>query len=311
MIKSIAVTNHLNETVNLSLTDPWDTGLIIESIDGLGPPKANISSTDLAMGDGAVFNSSRIEKRNIVFHFILTPVMDGVRVVKTIEQVRLDMYRYFQLKKPHTIIFETDTRRVEIVGYVESNEPKLFSNMETAGVSFICPNPFFFAKSRQAVLNGVNAMFEFPFSNEGDDPKLIFGEYSENVGEGIPYHGDVDSGVVMTIYAHGPASNIRVVNMLSRERFIIDTSKIGAIFDDGNSDVIDGDVLIFSSMPGEKTAIMRRNGKEKSILPTISRTGEWLHLVNGNNVFYYKCDPSTGEANLKIEIVGYLLYEGI
>ena len=312
MIKSITVINQLGDSVTLSLSEPWDTGLIITGIDGLGPPKANISSTDLAMGDGAVFNSSRIEKRNIVFHFRLTEVMgeDGISVEKSIEDVRIDTYRYFQLKQKHRLIFETDTRFVEIEGYVESNEPDIFNKEETANVSIICPNPFFFAKSATCILNGVNEAFEFPFSNESlTEDLLVMGEYSENVGEGIPYHGDVDSGVVMTIAAHGPCSGIRVVNMLSKERFVIDTSKIGQIFGDGNNDVIAGDVLTFSSMPGAKTARLRRNSKEVTILPTISRTGQWLHLVNGNNVFYYRCE--SGESNIQIEIVGYLLFAGI
>mgnify|MGYP002521502941 CR=1 FL=1 len=312
MIQSITVINQLGDSVTLSLTDPWNTGLIITGIDGLGPTKANISTTDLAMGDGAVFNSSRIEKRNIVFHFRLTEVMDGdgLRVLKTIEQVRLDTYRYFQLKKKHRLIFETDNRYVEIEGYVESNEPDIFNKEETSNISIICPNPFFFAKSQQAVLNGINEKFEFPFSNESlTEPLLIMGESSAAVGEAIPYHADADSGVVMKIKAIGNARNIRVVNLLSKERFLIDTSKIRAIFDDNVDDVVSGDLLTFSSMPGAKTATLKRNGVEKSILPTISRTGQWLHLVNGDNVFSYTCE--SGGANITIEIVGYLLYEGV
>lgn len=310
MIKSITVINQLNDAVTLSLTDPWDTGLIITNITGLGPPKANINSTDLALGDGAVFNSSRIDKRNIVFHFQLAEVYeeDGMHVKETIEEVRTNTYRYFQLKKKHRLIFETDTRYVEIEGYCESNEPEIFSEKETAQVSFVCPNPFFTAKTKTIRMNGVNEMFTFPFSNEIATQSLIMGEFSENVGESIPYHGDVDSGVVMTITAEsGGAKNVEVVNLNSEERFVINTEKI---VEDGTVTHIEqGDVLTFSSMPGAKTAMLRRDGTSRSILPTISRTGQWLHLVNGDNVFAYSADE--GAENISIQIEGYLLFEGV
>ena len=304
MIKSITVINQLNDSVTLSLTAPWDTGLIITQITGIGPTKAVINSTDLALGDGAVFNSSRIEKRNIVFHFQLAEVLaeDGMHVEKTIEQVRLDTYRYFQLKKKHRLIFETDTRYVEIEGYVESNEPDIFNEKETAQVSIICPNPFFTAKTKTIKMNGVNEMFTFPFSNEEGTQSLIMGEFSENVGEKISYHGDVDSGVIMTIRAEGAAKNVEVVNLKSKERFVINTAKM-------EGHIQQGDVLTFSSMPGAKTAMLLRGGVEKSILPTISRTGQWLHLVNGDNVFSYSAEE--GAENISIEIEGYLLFEGV
>ena len=307
MIKSITVINQLNDSVTLSLTDPWDTGLIITQITGIGPTKAVINSTDLALGDGAVFNSSRIEKRNIVFHFQLAEVMedDGIHVKKTIEQVRLDTYRYFQLKKKHRLIFRTDTRNVEIEGYVESNEPDIFNEKETAQVSIICPNPFFKANTNAVRLNGINELFTFPFSNPVGTKSLIMGEFTSKVGEKIPYHGDVDSGIVMKIThnsASGLTKNVRVVNLNSKEVFFIDTSKM-------TNHIERGDILTFSSLPGAKTATLLRDGVEKSILPTISRTGQWLHLVNGDNVFAYSAEE--GAENITIDIEGYLLFEGV
>lgn len=59
MIKSITVTNPKGESLELDLFHPEKSGLIVKSITGLGPPKANINSTDLATADGALYSSAR------------------------------------------------------------------------------------------------------------------------------------------------------------------------------------------------------------------------------------------------------------
>ena len=56
MIKSITVKNYLNDQITLELTRPEKSGFIVESIDGLGPAKANINVTDISTNDGGIFN---------------------------------------------------------------------------------------------------------------------------------------------------------------------------------------------------------------------------------------------------------------
>lgn len=66
MIKSITVRNYLGKEIYLELTRPDKTGLIVTSVEGLGPAKATINVIDISTNDGGVFNSSRLDKRNIV-----------------------------------------------------------------------------------------------------------------------------------------------------------------------------------------------------------------------------------------------------
>ena len=54
MIKSITITNYLGESIKIFLAqDNPDHGLLIKSIEGLGPAKANINTTNLATNDGS------------------------------------------------------------------------------------------------------------------------------------------------------------------------------------------------------------------------------------------------------------------
>lgn len=73
MIKSVTVTNYLGDSIKLDLTRPDASGFIIKSIEGLGPAKASINTSDISTNDGGIFNSSRLDKRNIVFDLEFFP----------------------------------------------------------------------------------------------------------------------------------------------------------------------------------------------------------------------------------------------
>ena len=132
MIKSVKVTNHLGESITLELRNPEKSGFLIRGIDGLGPGKANINITEIATADGAIFNSSRVNSRNVVLllTFLEKP---------TIEDTRLLSYKYFPIKKRITLEIETNNRISLVVGYVESNTPNIFSNQEGTSISIVCP----------------------------------------------------------------------------------------------------------------------------------------------------------------------------
>jgi hypothetical protein len=109
MIKAINITNQFSEQVYVDLFMPERSGLIVQSIDGLGPGPASINLTNLAV-DGSIYNSSRINPRQIVFNFIF----DGI----DIEEVRHKTYRFFALKTQISMAFHTDHRDLAIDGYV-------------------------------------------------------------------------------------------------------------------------------------------------------------------------------------------------
>lgn len=52
MIKSVTIQNYLGEKIVLELARPEKSGFIIKSIDGLGPPGANINTTQVSTNDG-------------------------------------------------------------------------------------------------------------------------------------------------------------------------------------------------------------------------------------------------------------------
>lgn len=148
------------------LTDPESAGVIISNIDGLGAEEASIFTTDLASIDGALFNSARLPKRSINLTIIPITTRNG-----SIEDHRLEMYKYFPIKQKVTLRFETDKRLAEIQGYVETNQPTIFSDKESIAITIVCPDPYFYDVKKYngittTIFTSVQKAFQFKYAND-------------------------------------------------------------------------------------------------------------------------------------------------
>lgn len=230
MMRSITVTNFMDESIKLPLDNPYESGLAITSITGIGPTKANVNMTDLAISDGAIFNSARIGSRNIVITFrLLEDPKTGL-----VEDSRQRTYKYFPLKKMLTLQFETTNRLLAIQGYVESNEPDIFQKEETAQISIICSIPYFYHPNSIVVLNGIQPGFSFKFSNESLTEKLLsFGEIVDRNGVTYDYTGDVETGVLFRIFViSSPLTKLSLTNITTNTKMDLDLSKVGFMMGD-------------------------------------------------------------------------------
>lgn len=304
MIKTVTVTNYLGESLTLELKNPWDIGIAITKIEGLGPVKADINSTEISSGDGARFNSARIGTRNIVFTFRLLEA-------PTVEDSRQKTYKYFPIKTNVTLLFETDNRLCQITGYVESNKPNIFSEEEDTQVSIICPNPYFISMENggmnTAVFFGSEPTFEFPFSNESlTDPLIIFGNIKLRQEEIVLYDGDSQVGFTIKMHALGEVRQITIYNTKTRESMKIDTDILNEITGSG---IIAGDEITISTIKGDKHIILLRDGEEINILNTLGKDVDWFQLSKGDNRFAYLCEY--GAENLEFSIDYQTLYEGV
>ena len=214
MIKSITVTNYLGDSIKLELRRPEQSGFLIKSVSGLGPSKANINTTEVSINDGSLFNSARLNQRNIVFDFIFVESINR----ESIEDIRQKSYKYFPIKKNVDLLIETDNRIVKTTGYVESNEPNIFSSQEGAQISIICPDPYFYSTEKTVtIFSGIEPLFEFPFENNSlTDNLLEFGRIIVNKEKNVFYNGDSEVGVVIHIHAIGEATNLTIYNTLTK-----------------------------------------------------------------------------------------------
>ena len=307
MFYSIVVTNYLGDRIKLELGKPDVSGFLIKSITGLGPAKANVNTTEVSTNDGALFNSARLSQRNIVLDMVFINTVYG----ESIEDLRQKSYKYFPLKKSVELTIETDNRYVKTTGYVESNEPNIFSSQEGTQISIICPDPYFYSAGEDGnnVTNfySIDPMFEFPFSNESlDEPLLVFGEIQIKTEGVITYHGDSEIGVMIYIHAIGPATNINIYNTETREVMRINTEKISSLTGKG---IVASDDIVINTAKGEKSITLIRKGVSYNILNCLDKNTDWFTLAKGDNIFAFTAD--SGVTNLQFRVENKVIYEGV
>lgn len=302
MIKSIEVHNEMGDVLELDLFHPEKSGFIVRSVEGLGPPKATINSTEIPTDDGGEFNSARMEERNVVFDL-------EFQYHPTIEDTRHASYRYFPIKKQVTLVITTDNRVLECTGHVESNEPDIFSENEGAQISIICSDPNLYAHNRlnKTPFYFIEPLFEFEFSNESlEDPLLEFGEILYYPIRTINYEGDVDVGIVVKMHAMSEVGDVIFQNTRTREKMVLRASRLEALT---GSALKARDEITISTVRGQKGATLLREGIVTNILNCFDRDTDWFQISKGENIFSY--DTDLGRTSLQITVENKIVYAGV
>lgn len=301
MIRNVTIINPLGERLVLDLMNPVKSGFIVESIEGLGPVKADVNFTELATSDGALDNSARLNSRNIVLNLIFQPH-------PTIEDTRLLTYKYFPVKKNITFIIETDRRKCQTTGRIESNEPDIFNEQEGCQISILCPSAYFYTlEQEETVFYGTDPLFEFEFSNESlTDDMIEFGEILVKTEYFVYYEGDDDVGITIELHSSGDVEGLSIYNIMSRELIKINDEKLIALVGEG---IKAGDTIVISTVQGKKSVELIRSGKYINILNALDRPISWFQLTKGYNQFAFTADY--GLSNLQFLIKNEILYEGI
>lgn len=304
MIYKIIATNQKGDSVELDLADPWAGGIAVVGASGLGPSEGTINMVDFATADGALFNSSRIQSREIQLNLQF--------LGNDIEAVRHKLLRYFRVKHQIILDFVTDTRQSYIVGYVDKNEIDIFSQKEGSNLTIKCPNPFFRLRDPAKGMNTVRfttatPSFEFVFEDpQPDSPTLMFGAMTPTGETVINYEGDADTSTVIDIQFLGPAQGIKLFNTTTQSKINIDTNEIARIF---GSAVKAGDRISISSSVGDKHVKVYRDGKVYNALSALDKDSAWVFLTPGDNMITVRAD--SGIDNVSAMITFENLYESI
>lgn len=303
MIESLKVTNHLGESLVMELRNPEQSGFLIAHVDGFAAPKANVNTTDMAGQDGAKFNSSKVNIRNIVLTIVLQPYAQH-----TVEDLRIKLYKYFPIAKRIKLEVRSENRYAYVYGYIEDNPVNIWSSRVATQISILCPDPFFYSVSAFYVpISGISPLFTFPFSNEStSEPLLELSEYIVSPLVNIPYTGDKITGVITRIHFLGDAENITLFNDTNGKQLTIDTS---FITDFTPAYFVEGDEIYVSSVVGNKYVRFLRGGIYYNILNSLNTDFEWITLSAGENLIGYTAE--TTPENLQITIEYQKLYEGV
>lgn len=301
MIQAITVENFKGERIRMELSRPEETGLMVYEVTGIGAGQADINMSEMATTDGSRFNSARLPSRNITL---------GIKLMSnpTVEDTRRKTYKYFPLKKPISLIFETNGGNRRIDGYTESNDPVIFSSEEYTQISIMCPDPYFYDQNyTDMVLSGYHDLFTFPFSNESlTENKIVFDDVKFDKRVSFVYEGEADTGVIIKIHANANATNVKMINTETHEEMLINTSKFPSVI---GSSIQSADDIEISTYQGRRNAFLIRNGIRYNIINSLGRHTDWFSLIAGVNTFEYTAD--TGENSLDVVFSYRNVYEGV
>lgn len=278
MINAVEVTNSIGESLLLELFYPEKTGIAVGPITGLGTPQFTVNTIPYGIGDGSAVGTVRADYRNIVFKFwpLFNPLVEDSRQL---------LYRYFQVKKPITLTFHLDNRTVDIDGYVESNDPDIFTNPESISISVICPDPYFRDRDPdKTYFYGSAPMFEFPFSNPVNYKTLIMSELSIDNRATIEYKPEIATGMEIEIRLESVTGDIALYNVGTEEKLLIYNDKIERFT---GKPLDKGDQIFVNTVLGSRTIELYREGHRYNILGAVNRDLDWFQLEQGPNVFTY------------------------
>lgn len=302
MIRGIQIMNEKGDLLNLKLEDPWSTGINVKNVTGISPPPADIFSTPYGSLDGGVYAGSRVPTRTVVFTL-------GLMFHPQVEDSRMILYNFFRIKDPVSIMFFTDSRELIIDGYVDSNDVDIFSQNETATVSVTCVDPWFHSLDKTKYrMAGIVPKFEFPFSSELDGSDLIeFSDISIDTRTNIVYEGDIQTGFVgYFTFTSGNFHNIYLYNMQTRERMTLYTDQVALRT---GTPLGRGDEIQISTISGQKTAYLLRDGVLYNIIGMVDKDSTWLQLTKGDNIFAIASD--NGVENIGFSLTYQDKYAGI
>ena len=278
--------NEYGNTLNFGMGSPYT----ISEIEGLSPPNANINLSETALIDGQRYNSSKVEIRTINIAFAIE---------YSAEKNRLNVYDILHVKKPVTVYYKSDLRDVFIEGCVSKLDVTHFEMKQIVTIEIVCPAPYF--KSAQEVVNELSTIinsFHFPFFGTTAPDNIVFGYIQKQSNVTVKNSGEINVGMIITLYARGEVSNPKIFNYETGD------------FIGLNYTMQTADLITINTMAGEKTVTLLRNGERYNIFNNVMKNSKWLQLEGNESVFVYEVESGLA-SDLDVAFKHYDLYEGV
>lgn len=282
---SVIFENQNGDQLSFGMGSPFT----ITEIQGLNPPDATINTSQIALIDGAKYNSGKVNMRQLNIAFAIE---------YSASYNRIAVFNVLKSKQQVRMYYTGDYRSVYIDGYIQSINVDYFAMKQIVTVSILCPSPFF--REAQVIVNelkNIISAFHFPFAST-EAPQLVFGYFSNDVGVTIENQGDVETGLIIELYARSPITNPKIFNYITQEFIGLNYSMQTA------------DLITIDTNKGQKTATLLRNGVETNIFNYVMPNSTWLQLDASGSTFVYEV-ASGVLGDLLVTFKHSNLYEGV
>lgn len=281
---NLKLKNRKGDTLEFNNNSPFT----VSEITGLSSSSAIINTSEIALVDGAKYNSSKVNMRTINLAFYIE---------REAAKNRVEVYKVLKSKQWVAIHYSGDYRNVYIEGYVESINIDHFAMKQIVSVSVLCPFPYF--KDAQTIINELSniiSAFHFPFAIATERP-IPFSYIEAIPSTTIINEGDATCGMVIKLYARGKVKKPKIFNYVTHD------------FIGLNVEMQMGDMIIINTQMGNKSIQLLRNGLYSNIFNSLMKDSKWLQLDAGENVFIYEVEE--GVSFLDVRFIYTYLYEGV
>lgn len=245
----VSVISESGQTFEFPLQD-MSAGYYVADIQGLDPVKAALAMSKFGSADGAQYQGSRRESRNVVIDLGYNPDY----VTNSVASLRAALYAAMIPKAEVKLRFHhTEGLVVGATGRVESFESPLFVRTPKSTISILCGDPDFYDINETSVpLNTVSGTTESEIVYQGD------------VWSGFRIEVAVNRSIAGLDFTHrGPDNVINPISLVYS--------------------LIAGDQVVISTVPGNKGAWLTRASETSSILYGIDPSSSWPRFRNGIN----------------------------
>ena len=298
------IENKIGEVLTLTQTE---SEFQVIRIDGLNPPKANVNMLSMANIDGARFNNSKLETREIV----ITLQLNGSGA--EVEANRQRLYRYFPTKEWCKFYYTNNYRDVFIEAYVVTLEVSPFDNAQQMQIAIECPQPYF--KSLNLIIDDISkqiARFEFPFafgskgatnvgvpSDPDTDDAIPFSEIEMDRVTNVYNNSESECGMIIEINIIQPIETITIQNT--------DTGEFLTL----NYSFQQEDKIMIDTNRGQKSIVLIRQGITTNIFPSLVKGSTFFQLGIGNNYFGYTLGEGVEDSFVHIIFKHHIQYRGV
>lgn len=290
---SCRIENYINDILTLTQNE---NDFQVLSIEGLNPPNAQINTAVIAGMDGARFNSSKLDTRNIVVY---------IKIRGDIERNRLRLYSFFVTKQWCRFYYKNGSLDVFAEGYIESVECGIFTDNEIMQISIICPDPYF--KSVQEIIDDISKtvkLFEFPFAIELELSPIVdymygieFSRFEAN--RIVTVNGKTATGIIIEADIYQPISKIEILKVDTNEKLTLEY------------EFQTFDKVVINTTKGQKSAVLLRGDDKINLFTSIAKGAVFFQLQPGDNHFTYKVDNMERDRDVAVSIKHRDQYQGV
>lgn len=269
MLAKVEIENSQGSVLELKIQDSTN-GYRVRDIGGLDPSKANVISSPFALLDGAQYQASRRETRNIIFFIGIDPDYSSTLTAL----LRANLYKFVMPKSKVTLRFYMEGWPIVFIGgYIESLGSAMFTADPVAVVSILCMNPNF-SSVDSTVISGEATHVTRTAS------EIVSGALAAS----LPYEGSIETGFIFAMTIPNARDTLTGFSIIRGSNALSFVGNLG-----------EGDLIEISTISGDKYAYVTRKGTttKVSILYGVSPNSEWIALIPGANDIIVKAagDP--------------------